>query len=89
MNDTQLPSRDTVLTALRNGEVDLSFTKVKDGEVRQMKATLVSDLIPEDKRPKSDKEPNNHEVACRVFDLSLQDWRSFRYDSLLTFNPVG
>lgn len=87
MNDTQLPSKDVILQALRNGEVDLSFTKVKDGEVRNMKATLVSNMIPEEKRPKSDKEPNNHEVACRVFDLDLNEWRSFRYDSLLTFNP--
>jgi hypothetical protein len=80
-------SKEEILDMLREGTVNLSFTKVKDGGVREMKATLVSDQIPEDKRPKTDKAPNNEEVACRVFDLDVNEWRSFRYDSLLTFLP--
>ena len=39
-------SYDEIVNTLRESVVDLSFTKVKDGEVRQMKATLVSDKIP-------------------------------------------
>ena len=78
---------EQIVNALRLGVVNLSFTKVKDGAVREMRATLVSDQIPEDKRPKTDKAPNNEEVACRVFDLDVNEWRSFRYDSLLTFLP--
>jgi len=81
-------SKTEILEMLRDGMVDLSFTKVKDGGVREMKATLLTDMIPEDKRPKSDKAPNNEEVACRVYDLSINEWRSFRYDSLLTFMPI-
>ena len=78
---------EQIVNALRLGVVNLSFTKVKDGAVREMRATLVSDQIPEDKRPKTDKAPNNEEVACRVFDLDVNEWRSFRYDSLSTFLP--
>ena len=45
-------SRDDMLSALREGVVSLSFEKVKDGLIREMKATLVSDRIPADKMPK-------------------------------------
>ena len=83
-------SYDEIVNTLREGVVDLSFTKVKDGEVRQMKATLVSDKIPADKMPKTDANENlkKNQTAVRVFDLDLNDWRSFRVDSLLTFNAV-
>lgn len=81
---------EQIVNALRLGVVNLSFTKVKDGAVREMRATLVSDQIPEDKMPKTDSNANleKNQVAVRVFDLDVQDWRSFRVDSLLTFNAV-
>lgn len=77
-----------IVDTLRQGVVDLSFTKVKDGAIREMKATLVSDLIPADKMPKTDANANTekNQLAVRVFDLDLADWRSFRVDSLLSFN---
>ena len=83
-------SYDEIVNTLRESVVDLSFTKVKDGEVRQMKATLVSDKIPADKMPKTDANENlkKNQTAVRVFDLDLNEWRSFRVDSLLTFNAV-
>ena len=79
-----------IVDTLREGVVNLSFTKVKDGQVREMKATLVSDMIPEDKMPKTDANANTekNQLAVRVFDLDLNDWRSFRVDSLLTFSAV-
>ena len=81
---------EQIVNALRLGVVNLSFTKVKDGAVREMKATLVSDMIPEDKMPKTDANANTekNQLAVRVFDLDLNDWRSFRVDSLLTFSAV-
>ena len=79
-----------IVNTLCEGVVNLSFTKVKDGAVREMRATLVSDQIPADKMPKTDANANTekNQLAVRVFDLDLQDWRSFRVDSLLTFNAV-
>ena len=81
---------EEIVNTLREGVVNLSFTKVKDGQVREMKATLVSDMIPEDKMPKTDANANTekNQLAVRVFDLDLNDWRSFRVDSLLTFSAV-
>lgn len=81
---------DVIVNTLRENVVNLSFTKVKDGEVRNMKATLVSKLIPADKMPKTDANANleKNQTAVRVFDLDLNDWRSFRVDSLLTFSAV-
>jgi hypothetical protein len=81
---------DEIINTLRESVVNLSFTKVKDGEVRNMKATLVSDMIPADKMPKTDANANleKNQVAVRVFDLDLNDWRSFRVDSLLTFSAT-
>ena len=81
---------EEIVNTLRLGVVNLSFTKVKDGAVREMKATLVSDMIPEDKMPKTDANANTekNQLAVRVFDLDLNDWRSFRVDSLLTFSAV-
>ena len=81
---------DEIVNTLRESVVNLSFTKVKDGGVREMKATLVSDMIPEDKMPKTDANANleKNQVAVRVFDLDLNEWRSFRVDSLLTFSAV-
>lgn len=81
---------EEIVNTLREGVVNLSFTKVKDGGVREMKATLVSDMIPADKMPKTDANANTekNQIAVRVFDLDLNDWRSFRVDSLLTFAAV-
>lgn len=81
---------DDLVSVLRENTVKLSFTKVKDGQVREMTATLKSDLIPADKVPSTDANANTekNKVAVRVFDLDLNDWRSFRVDSLLTFDAV-
>jgi hypothetical protein len=84
-------SKDEVVEMLQDGMVDLSFTKVKDGGVREMKATLDFDLIPEENVPKSGKSVDQSvggNETVRVFDLVIKEWRSFRMDSLLTFMPI-
>ena len=79
-----------IVDTLRESVVNLSFTKVKDGEVRNMRATLLSENIPTEKMPKTDANANleKNQTAVRVYDLDIQDWRSFRVDSLLTFEAV-
>jgi|TARA_R110000803_G_scaffold70928_1_gene133940 hypothetical protein len=81
---------EEIVNTLRLGVVNLSFTKVKDNAVREMRATLVEDMIPVDKMPKTDVNANTekNQLAVRVFDLDVSDWRSFRVDSLLTFNTL-
>ena len=83
-------TRDEILNTLRENTVALSFTKVKDGEVRNMTATLEQGKIPVEKMPKSGSVDQSvgGESTVRVFDLDLNEWRSFRIDSLLTFSAV-
>lgn len=73
-----------ILRNPKNQHVIVMFKKA-NGELRNMRCTLNLELIPEDNYPlgtaeqKSDKE----ETACRVFDLDVGEWRSFRYDSII------
>lgn len=78
-------SRDEMLNALREGVVNLSFEKVKDGAVRVMNATLRD--IPEEKMPKGGTVDQSvgGESTLRVFDVDIQEWRSFRIDKLISF----
>ena len=81
---------ENVVDTLRDGIVKLSFVKVKDGRVRNMRATLNEKFIPEAKMPKTDANANTekNQIAVRVFDLDIEDWRSFRVDSLQTFDAI-
>lgn len=80
--------REEMLKCLREGKVNLTFTKV-DGTDRVMNATLVEKYIPQDQRPTShDNARKESDTAIRVFDVDLNSWRSFRVDSVKKFSPV-
>jgi hypothetical protein len=57
----------------------ITFNK-KDGEVRVMECTLVSDLIPTDKAPKGTglKKTEENKETLSVFDINKKDWRAFK-----------
>ena len=80
-------SRYTV-EQLNQSDVDVrvEFEK-KDGTLRTMRCTLAEDRIPEDKRPKN-TETKFSDEAQRVFDLDLNEWRSFRWDSIRSIEVV-
>jgi hypothetical protein len=61
----------------------ITFTK-KDGTERAMRCTLVESRIPADKTPKSSEAPSTQTSgsAVRVFDTEVNEWRSFRWDSV-------
>jgi len=61
----------------------VTFTK-KDGTERKMRCTLAESKIPTDKLPKTESEAGSQTTgpAVRVFDLDVQEWRSFRWDSV-------
>ena len=63
----------------------LTFTK-KDGTERTMNATRKLDRIPSDKHPHGDNDRIENESVLPVFDLDIGEWRSFRVESLKTFN---
>ena len=78
---------EAIKQILRNPDneyVIVCFTKANKEE-RIMKCTAIFDRIPEDKRPVSDPPPKatqEDETSCKVFDLEINEWRSFRYDSI-------
>lgn len=77
-------TRDQMIEYLRKQWVSVYFTK-KNGEERFMSATLCESMIPEDKRPKGEKEYDKSII--KAFDTELKEWRSFRVDSVNKFLP--
>jgi hypothetical protein len=77
-------SRSAIKKALQRDEVNIMFEKA-DGTLRTMRATLKQDYISEklagvENKTDRTKKPNQ-DVQC-VFDCDLNEWRSFRWDSL-------
>ena len=66
---------------LKNGIFVVTFKKL-DGDERRMTCTKRTDLIPKDKLPKT--ESKTHENTVTVWDTNALDWRSFRYDRIIT-----
>ena len=68
-------------------DLRITFTK-KDGTERTMRPTLIESRIPMDKQPKTSvgvEEATASQTsgsAIRVFDTEVQEWRSFRWDSI-------
>jgi len=77
---------ENVVNTLRDGIVKLSFVKVKDGQVRNMRATLSEKFIPDAQKPTTEVKKN--EETVRVYDLDVEGWRSFRINTLQTFDPI-
>lgn len=78
-----LNNKAEMLKLLKSKEVVITFKK-KDGSDRVMNASLRSDLVvPYDK--KTERVINRNDEVQPVFDVDLQEWRSFRWDSLVRF----
>lgn len=82
--------RTLLLKQLHEGIVSVRFTKV-DGTERMMQCTLNGARIPSIGRITNNtqpiplatiKAPNPN--VCVVFDTEKKEWRSFRYDSVLS-----
>ena len=78
-------NRITFKTLLEGAPIEVTFEKA-NGETRVMRCTLNLESISEDKLPKKETEVIEKDImdttALRVFDLDLQEWRSFRWDSV-------
>lgn len=81
-------TRDEILTMLSEGPCMVSFNKVT-GERRDMRCTLRKDLVPAPKdldtneafNSKKMREINPNVVVA--YDLTKNDWRSFRVENLI------
>jgi WYL_2, Sm-like SH3 beta-barrel fold len=79
--DTETISKSTIVNMLKNGVINVKFTKV-DGSERVMRCTLVEAIIkPHEK--KTDREKKVNEEVLSVWDIENEGWRSFRLDSVI------
>jgi len=69
---------------LRENSVKIIFTKV-NGEERVMNCTLIKDRLPV---TESDKEPRDLKNTISVWDLDVNNWRSFRVDSVKSVDII-
>lgn len=77
-------SKSVLVEMLKQGIVNLKFTK-SDGTERTMKCTLVESYItPHEKKTDKVKKSNEHTLS--VWDIENNGWRSFRFDSVIEFN---
>lgn len=78
--------RQLIKSSLQKGQTTVVFEKI-DGTQRTMVCTLDPSLLPvvevsEDAAPKKERKPNP-EVQV-AFDIEKQEWRSFRYDKIIS-----
>ena len=72
-----IPTENELNTLLKEQTLIVTFNKL-DGDKRIMSCTKDFGKIPEDKRPKSDRQPPSGHVT--VWDINAEGWRSFKYD---------
>lgn len=76
-----IPAKDVLEQNLANAIFVVTFKKL-DGDERKMTCTKRMDLIPKDKLPKT--ESKIHDKTVTVWDTNALDWRSFRYDRIIS-----
>jgi len=77
-------SKSNIMNMLNTGIVNVKFTKT-DGTERDMKCTLMSEIVkPHEK--KTDREKKVNEDVISVWDIDKEGWRSFRYDSIISIH---
>jgi hypothetical protein len=81
--------KEEILSGLMDGISEVSFLK-KNGEIRRMKCTLDFKLIPPHEINVAKKSflnsSTNPVVVIPVWDIEHDGWRSFRIDSIISFN---
>ena len=77
-----IPVQEELNKLLREDIYTVTFLKL-DGDERVMTCTKSFDVIPEEHKPKTDKEPKQGTIT--VWDINAKGWRSFRYDRVKKF----
>lgn len=70
---------------LRTNVVVVRFKKA-DGTERVMNCTLRDDVVVPHEKTTERVKPVNESV-CPVWDIDKKAWRSFRYDSVMEYQP--
>jgi hypothetical protein len=78
-------NREMMIENLHRGVCNVVFEK-KDGTMRTMNCTLHPDRLPS-RQVLTEVSPTPYNSdTIRVFDVDVQEWRSFRVDSVRSFN---
>jgi hypothetical protein len=77
--------RKNLTELLRNGIIEVTFTKV-DGSERVLNCTLQTQYLPESIEKEGIKVKN--EDVQSVWDIDNNGWRSFRFDSVKEFRVI-
>lgn len=77
--------REEVKNLLRENKCSVTFEKV-NGDIRKMLCTLDSTLIPKEEVETGEKRTKlENQDVLPVYDLEVNGWRSFRWNSLKEF----
>ena len=76
-------TRSDMIQQLSEGNCTVTFTKA-NGDIREMVCTLKSTSIPETDMPKNPSAEYTEDII-KVYDIVAAGWRSFRVDSVQTF----
>lgn len=74
--------KTAVKSALLTGPTTIVFKKI-DGTERTMECTLNEALLPKRELTESNRKVNDG--IQTVFDLELNQWRSFKWDNFISF----
>ena len=66
---------------------EVVFEKI-NGTIRRLKCTRDLDLLPKKEDFKSETGKPGPRNSLYVFDVELQQWRSFRFDKLISINGL-
>ena len=86
---TKLQWQLQLIDELKYYVVEVKFLKV-DGSKRTIQCTLNPELIPFDKHPITIDNDSADEISViRVYEVDLQEFRSFRLGNVIGFSFVG
>ena len=82
--------RNYIKAWLYNEKCLVKFYK-RDGSIREMYCTLKPELLPEqadweEQQQRNSKSNSNSHVV--VWDMEKNDWRCFKFDTVIDFTPV-
>jgi hypothetical protein len=80
-----IQTKDILISLLKNEIVEVKFNKV-DGTERIMKCTLREDHVVPYEKTSEGREKKVNENIISVWDLENDGWRSFRFDSVISFH---
>ena|GEM_PF-2302435 len=83
--------KSEIIELLNAGEVNIVFVKASNGELRKMRATRSTDIIPLENQPAESEDESSvlESASCTVWDIEANDWRAFRWNLLEMVNGVG